>query len=230
MPRFRQTFQTGSRERVKPLRLNQLADTMCTSTLGMIPVAFPVALDVTMLHFRNLVPITLMQIGIISDTHGFLDPKVFEAFEDCDEIWHAGDFGSLEIAEQLADFKPLKGVYGNIDDSSLRQSYPENLRFDCDGVDVLMTHIAGRPGRYPSRVKRLLEDSTPDVLVCGHSHIVQVENDLKHKKMKYINPGAAGHEGQHVMRTLIKLQCKKGKLRDMKLVELGPRGRASNVN
>jgi len=166
-----------------------------------------------------------MQIGLISDTHSFLDPKVFTAFEDCDEIWHAGDFGTMEVAQQLAEFRPMKGVYGNIDDSSIRAQYPENLRFECSGVDILMTHIAGRPGRYPARVKKLLNESKPDVLICGHSHIVHVENDLKYRGMKYLNPGAAGHEGHHVMRTLIKLQCVKGKLKDMKLVELGPRGR-----
>lgn len=166
-----------------------------------------------------------MQIGIISDTHGFLDPKVFEAFDDCDEIWHAGDFGSISVANELADFLPLRGVYGNIDDREIRDAFPENLRFNCEGVDILMTHIAGRPGRYPSRVIRLLKDSTPDVLICGHSHIVHVENDRRHKRMKYLNPGAAGHEGQHVMRTLIKLKCVKGRLKDMRLIELGPRGR-----
>jgi putative phosphoesterase len=170
-----------------------------------------------------------MQIGLISDTHSYLDPKVFEAFKDCDEIWHAGDFGTLKVAEELAEFLPLKGVYGNIDDREIRGTYPENLRFKCEGVDILMTHIAGRPGRYPARVKKLLNESPPpDVLICGHSHIVHVENDWKYKKMKYLNPGAAGHEGHHVMRTLIKLKCEKGKLKDMKLVELGPRGRHLN--
>lgn len=169
-----------------------------------------------------------MQIGIISDTHSFLDPQVFKAFKDCDEIWHAGDFGNLEVAQQLAEFKPLKGVYGNIDDAELRQEYPENLRFECSGVSVLMTHIAGRPGRYPARVKRLLNESPTDVLVCGHSHIVQVENDIQFGDLKYINPGAAGHEGHHVMRTVIKLKCVDGKLEDMKLVELGLRGRRNS--
>jgi putative phosphoesterase len=168
-----------------------------------------------------------MQIGIISDTHSFLDPKVFEAFGDCDEIWHAGDFGTLEVAQQLAEFLPLNGVHGNIDDRFIRNAYPEDLHFDCNGVSVLMTHIAGRPGRYPSRVKQLLNELKPDVLLCGHSHIVHVENDSDFD-VKYINPGAAGHEGQHLMRTLIKLKCEDGKLEDMKLIELGPRGRVRN--
>lgn len=169
-----------------------------------------------------------MQIGIISDTHSFLDPKVFEAFDDCDEIWHAGDFGTISVANELSEFLPMRGVFGNIDDRELRDAYPENLRFQCNGVDVLMTHIAGRPGRYPTRVKKLIKESRPDVLVCGHSHIVHVENDLRNQNMKYINPGAAGHEGHHVMRTLIKLKCINGNLKDMRLVELGPRGRVSN--
>lgn len=173
-----------------------------------------------------------MEIGIISDTHSFLDPNVFEAFEDCEEIWHAGDFGTLDVAKELADFLPLRGVYGNIDSTDIRLRYPEDLRFQCEGVDILMTHIAGRPGRYPARVRQQLLASQPDTLICGHSHIVHVEKDPRFKGMTYLNPGAAGHEGAHLMRTVIKCRCADGKMTNMRLVELGSRGRrakATNV-
>ncbi len=165
-----------------------------------------------------------MEIGIISDTHGFLDPQVFEAFKDCDEIWHAGDFGGLEIAQRLQGFKTLRGVYGNIDDSQIRQQFPEDQRFDCEGVDVWMTHIAGRPGRYGSRIRREIQDNPPQVLICGHSHVVLVENDRKYG-FKYLNPGAAGHEGAHHMRTMLKAEFVSGQITNLRLVELGPRGR-----
>ncbi len=169
-----------------------------------------------------------MQIGIISDTHGYLDPLVLEAFSTCDEIWHAGDFGGIEIAEQLQQAKPLRGVYGNIDDAKVRQSFPEDLRFECEGVSVWMTHIAGRPGKYSPRVRKGLIADPPRVLICGHSHIISVENDSRFG-LKYINPGAAGHEGAHVMRTLLKFELSNGELKNMRLIELGLRGRRNQT-
>jgi putative phosphoesterase len=165
-----------------------------------------------------------MEIGIISDTHGYLDPQVFTAFENCDEIWHAGDFGTLEILESLRNFKPLRSVFGNIDDVSIRQQTAENERFECAGVRVWMTHIGGHPGRYATRVRKVLDVDPPDVLICGHSHVVCVENDPKYN-LKYLNPGAAGHEGHHIMRTLLKATFAEKKLCNLRLVELGPRGR-----
>ena len=172
------------------------------------------------------------EIGIISDTHGFLDPRVFEAFENCDEIWHAGDFGDVEICQQLADFKPFRGVYGNIDGADVRLKHPEVERFEIDGVKIMMIHIGGRPGRYSSKARNLLNHETPDVLVTGHSHMLQVERDKRYKNMRFINPGAAGHEGAHVMRTLLKAQIVDGEMKNLRLIELGPRGRrekASNI-
>ena len=165
-----------------------------------------------------------MEIGIISDTHGFLDPQVFLACENCDEIWHAGDFGSYEVAERLRAFRPLRGVYGNIDDSPIRQEFPEDQRFFCEGVDVWITHIAGRPGRYPVRVRNGILYDPPQILICGHSHIVLVENDPANG-LKYVNPGAAGHEGIHQMRTLLKAEFVNREMKNLRLVELGPRGR-----
>ena len=170
-----------------------------------------------------------MEIGIISDTHGFLDPLVFEAFDNCDEIWHAGDFGDVEICNQLADFKPLRGVYGNIDGTDVRLKHPEVERFEIDGVDILMIHIGGRPGRYSTKARQLIQESTPDVLVTGHSHALQVEKDPRYDHMRFINPGAAGHEGAHPMRTLLKCQIVDGQLKNLRLIELGPRGRRDMV-
>ncbi len=149
---------------------------------------------------------------------------MFKVFENCDEIWHAGDFGTLEVAQQLREFKVLRGVYGNIDAQEIRIDYPENLRFECEGVDVLMTHIAGRPGRYPARVRKLVKSDPPQIFICGHSHILHVENDDAYG-MKYINPGAAGHEGAHIMRTVLKCTCEDGELKNLRLIELGKRGR-----
>ena len=165
-----------------------------------------------------------MEIGIISDTHGYLDPRVFKLFENCDEIWHAGDFG-VDVAEQLEEFKPIRGVFGNIDDQLVRDAYPEDERFEYCGVDVWLTHIAGRPGKYDSRVIKQLKSNPPDVLVCGHSHILHVEKDAKYNNMQYINPGAAGHQGLHSMRTLLKCKIANGQLANIRLIELGTRGR-----
>lgn len=171
-----------------------------------------------------------MRIGLISDTHSYLDPLVFKAFADCDEVWHAGDFGTLAVAEQLDDFKPLRGVYGNIDDDPIREQYPLDLRFSYEGVDVWMTHIVGHPGRYEKRIKRLLDQGpVPDVIICGHSHILRVDKDRKHEPLQCINPGAAGHHGFHLVRTLIKCDFVDGQVKNMKVIELGPRGRKNQA-
>src|SRR6201996_2854490 len=119
----------------------------------------------------------MVKIGLISDTHGYLDEAVFKHFANCDEIWHAGDFGSIELADQLAAFKPLRGVYGNIDGKELRQTYPEDLRFNCEGLDVWMTHIGGYPGRYNLRIKSEIYRNPPKLFITGHSHILKVIND-----------------------------------------------------
>lgn len=171
-----------------------------------------------------------MQIGLISDTHSYLDPNVFKAFSECDEIWHAGDFGTLEIAQQLGEFKPFRGVYGNIDEEDVREVYPLDLRFECEGVDVWMTHIAGHPGRYDKRVKRILGQSQPPkLLICGHSHLLRVDSDTRHGGMMCVNPGAAGHHGFHQIRTMLKFELSQGEVQNMRVVELGPRGRKNQA-
>lgn len=160
-------------------------------------------------------------IGLISDTHGFLDDAVFKHFADCDEIWHAGDFGP-GVAERLAAFKPLKGVYGNIDDKEIRSVYPEHLRFNCEEVDVWMTHIGGYPGRYSPLVKPEIYTKPPMLFICGHSHILKVMHDKKINCL-HINPGAAGNSGWHRIKTLIRFCISEEKIHTLAAIEIGNR-------
>lgn len=163
----------------------------------------------------------MTKIGLISDTHSFLDSKVFQYFADCDEIWHAGDIGSIGVADELESFKPLKAVYGNIDGADLRIRYPENFHFTCEGLRIWITHIGGYPPRYNRTVKPLITEDPPDIFICGHSHILKIMTDPKLNKMLYINPGAAGKVGFHQVGTLVRFQIDKGKVSNMQVIELG---------
>ncbi|MGK2862802.1 MAG: metallophosphoesterase family protein [Chitinophagaceae bacterium] len=162
-------------------------------------------------------------IGLISDTHGYLDENIFKQFEHCDEIWHAGDFGNEELAKKLALFKPLKGVYGNIDDRHIQDVYPENLSFTCEEVTVVMTHIGGYPPKYNSRVLPLLNQYQPQLFISGHSHILKVMYDEKWNSL-HMNPGAAGNQGWHKIRTLITFIIDGKEMKDCRIIELGKRG------
>lgn len=164
----------------------------------------------------------MKKIGLISDTHSYLDDAVFKYFDDRDEIWHAGDFGALELADKLAAFKPLKGVYGNIDGKDIREVYPEHLRFNCEGVDVWMTHIGGYPGRYSNNVKPDIYTKSPDLFITGHSHILKVIYDKKIECL-HINPGAAGKQGWHKTRTLIRFSISENKIHTLDAIELANR-------
>lgn len=164
----------------------------------------------------------MTQIGLISDTHGYLDDAVFKHFENCDEIWHAGDFGTLEIAEKLAAFRPFKGVYGNIDGPEIRAVYPETIRFKCEDVNVLMTHIGGYPGKYAPAIRPQLIADPPQLFICGHSHILKVMYDEKLHCL-HMNPGAAGRQGWHKVRTLIRFVIDGKDMKNCKVIELGPR-------
>ncbi len=164
-----------------------------------------------------------MRIGLLSDTHGYLDPKIFDYFEECDEIWHAGDIGDIHICNQLVEYRPLKAVYGNIDGREIRQEYPLDLLFDCEDMSVWMTHIGGYPGRYSKRVREQLPVHQPDLFICGHSHILKVMPDKKHDLL-HINPGACGHHGFHLIRTVVRFTIEAGELFDLEVVELGRRG------
>ncbi len=164
----------------------------------------------------------MTRIGLISDTHGYLDDAVFRHFENCDEIWHAGDFGTKDIANRLSAIKPLRAVFGNIDGNDIRAKYPEDLLFQCEGVKVLMTHIGGYPPKYNSRIKPLIEAHKPGLFISGHSHILKVMYDEKMACL-HINPGAAGNQGWHKVRTLVTLVINGNNMQDCKVIELGGR-------
>ena len=164
-----------------------------------------------------------MKIGLMSDTHSFLDKKVFEHFAEVDEIWHAGDIGSIEVADALEAFKPFRAVYGNIDNQALRARFPENLRWHTEGVDVWMTHIGGYPNKYPARIKDVLKTNPPDLFICGHSHILKVMPD-RELNLLHINPGACGIEGFHRVKTLVRFDILESKIQNLEVIEIGLRG------
>ncbi len=165
-----------------------------------------------------------MKIGLISDTHNFLDPQVADYFSDRDEIWHAGDFGNIEIASDLQKLAPVIGVYGNIDGEDIRKRYPLHQRFTKEGVDIWMTHIGGIPGRYCIPIRDELKKNPPDIFICGHSHILKIARDQSLQKMLYVNPGAAGRQGFHVERTIVRFELNEGKIEKMEVINLGAVG------
>lgn len=164
-----------------------------------------------------------MKIGVISDTHGYLDDKIFNYFEECDEIWHAGDIGSLSVIEQLESFKPTIAVFGNIDNNKIRQSHPEHQQFEREGLKILITHIGGYPPKYNAKAKALLTKNPPDIFVTGHSHILRVAHDSELNKLLFINPGAAGKHGFHKIRTIIRFDVNDKQVSNMQAIELGKR-------
>ncbi|MBE8713393.1 metallophosphoesterase family protein [Sphingobacterium hungaricum] len=164
----------------------------------------------------------MTKIGLLSDTHSFLDDAVFKHFDKVDEIWHAGDFGSIDVVTKLQDFKPFKGVYGNIDGKDIRLVCPENLRFHCEDVDVWMTHIGGYPGKYAPQVKSEILIHPPKLFICGHSHILKVAPDPK-LKLLHLNPGAAGKHGWQTVRTLMRFSINGDRIENLEVIELGVR-------
>ncbi|GAB2770487.1 metallophosphoesterase family protein [Rhabdobacter roseus] len=165
----------------------------------------------------------MLKIGLLSDTHGYLDPALFQHFAPCDELWHAGDVGDAGIIEQLENFKPLRVVYGNIDGKEVKLRSEENCRFELEGFRVWMTHIGGYPPRYNPQVRPQLLAQPPHIFVCGHSHILRVMRDPKLGQMLYLNPGAAGREGFHKVRTALRFSLHEGQIANMEVVELGLR-------
>jgi hypothetical protein len=163
----------------------------------------------------------LTRIGLLSDTHGFLDEAILSHFENCQEIWHAGDFGP-DVAEPLRAFRPLMGVFGNIDGREIRNEFPENLIFRCERVNVMMRHIGGYPPRYNPETKTLLEQHQPKIFISGHSHILKVMFD-KERNCLHMNPGAAGKQGWHRIRTCIRFVIDGEEIRDCEVIELGSR-------
>jgi len=161
----------------------------------------------------------LTTIGLISDTHHYLDEVVFEHFKNCDEIWHGGDFGTMVVAEKLQAFKPLKGVYGNIDGPDVRAIYPEQLIFNCEGIKVMMRHIGGYPPKYNPATKKEIESHQPQLFISGHSHILKVMYDEKLNCL-HMNPGAAGKQGWHKVRTLIRFVIDGKEMKNCEVIEL----------
>lgn len=166
----------------------------------------------------------MKKIGLLSDTHGFLDKRIFDFFKDVDEVWHAGDVGNVALLDEIKKTKPLRAVFGNIDGSDVRSEYPEDNRFMLEGFDIWITHIGGYPGNYASRVRNILKVKAPDIFVCGHSHILRVMRDAQFGNMLCLNPGAAGVHGFHKVKTILRFSLHQKKVVDMEAIELGKRG------
>ena len=164
-----------------------------------------------------------MRIGVMSDTHGWIDPAVYKHFSGVDEIWHAGDAGNLDVIRRLEEFRPLRAVWGNIDGSEVRRATKEYHFFMAGSKNVLLIHIGGYPGNYAPRALELIRSFRPDIFVCGHSHITKVIYD-KSNRMLCINPGASGRTGIHKVMTLLRFRIDGNDLSDMEVIEFGNRG------
>ena len=166
----------------------------------------------------------MKRIGLLSDTHGFFDPRLLEHFKLCDELWHAGDWGD-GVAEQIeSGFKIVRGVYGNIDGRFIRSKYPDDLFFESEGLKVYITHIGGYPGKYAPKVKEIIAAFDAGLFICGHSHILKVMPDKQRPGLLHINPGAAGVSGFHVFRTAVRFAIEKGIVKNLEVIQLGKRG------
>ncbi|HQW94031.1 MAG TPA: metallophosphoesterase family protein [Ferruginibacter sp.] len=164
----------------------------------------------------------MTRIGLVSDTHHYLDENIFEHFKNCDEVWHAGDFGSAELAGKIKAYKTLRGVYGNIDGQDIRSEFPEQLVFMCEGVKVMMKHIGGYPPNYNPETKKELLIQRPQLFISGHSHILKIMYDDRLNCL-HMNPGAAGKQGWHKVRTIIRFVIDGTEMKDAEVIELGPR-------
>jgi putative phosphoesterase len=161
----------------------------------------------------------MKKIGLLSDTHSYLHPKVYEHFANCDEIWHAGDIGSIEVLDELIKFKPTRAVSGNIDNHIIRSATSEILKFNCNGLNVIITHIGGYPPSYNQKIRALLNTEKVDLFICGHSHILKVMYDKK-RGVLHMNPGAAGKYGIHKVITLLRFEVDLGKVQNLEVIEL----------
>jgi putative phosphoesterase len=164
----------------------------------------------------------LRKILLISDTHSYLDPKLIKYIQNADEVWHAGDIGTLSLCDQIKALKPFKAVFGNIDGAEIRSGYPENLIFECEAVKILITHIGGYPGKYPTRIKQLLLEHRPKLFICGHSHILKVMFD-KTLNLLHINPGACGVHGFHTVKTAVQFEIDGAEIKNLAIIETGKR-------
>jgi uncharacterized protein len=165
----------------------------------------------------------LKKILLLSDTHNFIHKDAYTYIQQADEVWHAGDIGTLEFADELAKYKPFRAVYGNIDDTKVRAVYPKDLLFECEGVKVYMTHIGGYPNRYNVEAQKIIEQELPQLFICGHSHILKVMPDKKYNLL-HMNPGAVGNHGFHEFITMLRFQVHQGIISNLAVIELGKRG------
>lgn len=163
-----------------------------------------------------------MKIGLISDTHGYMDDRIVHHLSGCDHIIHAGDVGNMAVIDRLAPLATLSCVYGNIDGTAIRSQFPESLLLSLEGIRALVIHIAGPFEKYNAKVRALIEEHAPEVLICGHSHILKIARD-KRFNLTYMNPGAAGNQGFHKMRTLCRFEAAAGTIKNLEIIELGPR-------
>ncbi|MEA1850390.1 metallophosphoesterase family protein [Chryseobacterium sp. MHB01] len=164
----------------------------------------------------------MTKILLLSDSHSYIDGRILEYARQADEIWHGGDFGSMEVIEQLEKIKPLKGVYGNIDNAKIRSEFPEVNRFFCEDVEVLMVHIGGYPGKYTPVARQEIAAKAPKLFISGHSHILKVMFDQKNNLL-HVNPGACGKQGWHKVRTMMRFVIDGSEIRDLEVIELGPK-------
>lgn len=160
----------------------------------------------------------MKKILLLSDTHSYIDDRILDYAQNADEIWHAGDIGDLKIMDELEKIKPVRAVYGNIDDQTIRSVYPLNNRFTIEGVDVWITHIGGYPGKYNPKIKKEIIANPPKVFICGHSHILKVMPD-KALGLIHLNPGAVGKHGFHQVRTMLRFEVNQGKLENLEVIE-----------
>ena len=161
----------------------------------------------------------MKKISLLSDTHSILDERFIPHLKNSDEIWHAGDIGSLDVYDKLTTLSDVKAVYGNIDDHKIRIGLNSELFFKCEGINIYMTHIGGYPGKYPKRIKEKIEKTNPNIFICGHSHILKIMHD-KRNKLLFLNPGAAGNHGVHKVKTIIKFDIDDKDIRNLKIIEL----------
>lgn len=166
----------------------------------------------------------MKKILLLSDTHGYIDDRILHYAAEADEVWHAGDIGDIKVADKLKEVKPFRAVYGNIDDHEIRKEYPLNQRFLCEEVDVWITHIGGYPNKYSAAVKQEIRANTPNLFISGHSHILKVMND-KNLKLLHMNPGAAGIQGFHKKRTMLRFKIEGKDISDLEVIELGEKGK-----
>ena len=165
----------------------------------------------------------MKKILLLSDTHSYIDDQILKFVKQADEVWHAGDIGNLNVTDTLKAIKPLRAVYGNIDDKDARAEFPLDNRFVLEGVDVWMTHIGGYPNRYNQRIREEISRNSPKIFIAGHSHILKVQYDKK-LNLLHLNPGAAGNHGFHKIRTMLRFNLENGEIKALEIIELATRG------